>query len=216
MRHRVPRESDLLRLKLTAYCSRAGAAGRSSSANPTRCSISERTRSMPARAISAPSCVGSMCARNGRLPVRWGSASPTAARHPYQQSASLLTHVWENCAVHSLRAKNINVVELGKLHGCECLGGTKNHVPRIVNNHIDAALLPHDVRYRVRGKAAKLLEAPVTTMIFSTAVLLGFNKSEGEAPRRVARVIGARVTLPLTRRTCPLTQPASAPATRLR
>ena len=46
----------------------------------------------------------------------------------------------ENCAVHSLGAKNINVIELGKLPGCECLGRIKNHVLRIVNNHIDAAL----------------------------------------------------------------------------
>ena len=56
--------------------------GESKSDKPTRCSISVRTRSMTAKATSAPSCVGSIWTLKGRLPkgvsTTLAIAAPTA------------------------------------------------------------------------------------------------------------------------------------------
>src|SRR6266851_10312188 len=61
--------------------------GESNSGSPTRCSISARTRSMTVKVTSAPSCVGSTCTRNGRLP-KGASTIATIASATLPASAS--------------------------------------------------------------------------------------------------------------------------------
>src|SRR6185437_5136125 len=52
----------------------------------------------------------------------------------------------EECrTVHSLRAQDVDIIQLSELFGRESFGRTKNHVSGVVNDHVEATVLGNDL-----------------------------------------------------------------------
>ena len=65
--------------------------------------------------------------------------------NPNDESFSLLAHDGKRRAICPLRAEDVDVVKLCKLLYCKRLRGSETHVPRIVDEYIEAASFRPDL-----------------------------------------------------------------------
>jgi hypothetical protein len=88
-------------------------------------------------------------------------------------------------AVDALGAEHVDVVELGELLRCEGLRGAEHHVPGIVHDHVDAAVLGDD--FRDAGVDRRLRVHVELERAQVDAVLLGVGFEIGHLRRVAAR-----------------------------
>src|SRR5439155_1306148 len=95
-----------------------------------------------------------MWTRKGRSPngvsTTFTMASATAATSALagtiEAKPSLLLRQLRQCrTIHSLRASDVDVIQLSELFGRERFGRTKNHVSGVVNDHVEATVLGNDL-----------------------------------------------------------------------
>jgi hypothetical protein len=83
---------------------------------------------------------GGLCSEV-RREVRRRAAARTAAANPNYETFALLTQRGQHCAVHSLCAEDIHVVELGELLRSKRFCGSENHMPCVVDENIESTVL---------------------------------------------------------------------------
>jgi hypothetical protein len=82
--------------------------------------------------------------REVRRQIGRRSARCATARDPDDKALLLLAQLRHGCAVHSLGAQHIYVVEFRELFGREGFGWTKDHVAGIGDDDVEAAILGDD------------------------------------------------------------------------
>src|SRR6267143_6767702 len=90
-------------------------------------------------------CVHPGLGREVRRQIGWRSPGGAAARYPNHKAPSLFAQLRQSCAVYTLRAQDVDVIQLRELFGRESFGWTKNHVSGIVNDHVEATVLGNDL-----------------------------------------------------------------------
>jgi hypothetical protein len=71
---------------------------------------------------------------------------PAARRHPDQEPPALFAEVRQRRAIDPLCAKHIDIVKFGKLLRRERLSWAKRHMPGVVNDNIETAVVLDDLR----------------------------------------------------------------------
>src|ERR1700722_2396036 len=83
--------------------------------------------------------------------VRWRPPARAGASDPEDQSFLLVAQLWERSAVNPLRAEHICVIDLQELFGSEGLCRTKDHVPRVMDDDVETAVILDDSFNRLVG-----------------------------------------------------------------